>query len=141
MSRSAARSCRTSSAAHATPTSVAIGPKSGLASATTPATTVAPVAAVSAAAAAAAARAAAAAATAATAARAILGDADPERPALEVAAVELGDRLLRSGVALHLHERKAARPAGLAIGDDRNRHDPPARREALGQQRLRRVKR
>src|SRR5690349_12137716 len=92
ISRSAARSCRTSSAAHDTPTSVAIGPKSGLASATTPATTVTPIA-----------ETAPTTGTASTAAtpRAILGHPDPERTAFEVLAIELGDRLLSRGVALH----------------------------------------
>src|ERR1044071_4126219 len=115
ISRSAARSCPTSSAAHATPTAVAIGSKSGLASATTPATAVTPIA-VSA-------TTARTTAAAAAPARAIFGDADPERTAFEVLAIELGDRLLSSGVVLHLHERKAARPTGLAIRDHRHRHD------------------
>src|SRR6185437_11648186 len=56
---------------------------------------------------------------AATAARALLRLVDPQRPAAEVGAVEGLDRA-RSVGARHLHEAKAARPAGLAVGDERD---------------------
>jgi hypothetical protein len=41
---------------------------------------------------------------------------DAERPATELSPVQLADGLLRVGI-VHLNEREATRPAGLAIGD------------------------
>src|SRR5262245_2234489 len=98
-SRLLARSPRTSSTAHASPTAVAIGTRSVVTSAATTAAAVA-VAATAAAAAAA----AEAAATAAAARLSIFGDPDAQRASLQLLAIELRDRLLRGLGALHLDE-------------------------------------
>src|SRR5262249_31089515 len=53
--------------------------------------------------------------TAAAAARPLLGLVDRQRPAAELAAVQLVNGLLGLLVAAHLDEREAAGPAGLAV--------------------------
>src|SRR6185503_17162487 len=58
---------------------------------------------------------AAATATAAAAARPLLGLIDGQRPAAELATVQLVDGLLGVLLAAHLDEREAAGPAGLAV--------------------------
>src|SRR5207249_9763505 len=65
----------------------------------------------------------------AAAGRALPGLAHVERPALEVLAVELGDRLLRLAGRAHLDEPEAARLPGGAIGDDGDRLARPGLRE------------
>src|SRR6266550_7162993 len=63
-----------------------------------------------------------AAAVAAAAAGALLGLIHPQRTPAELLAVEILDRARGIG-ARHLDEPEAARPAGVAIGDDAHRLD------------------
>src|SRR5439155_23287761 len=71
-----------------------------------------------------------AAAVAAAAAGALLGLIHPQRTPAELLAVEILDRARGIG-ARHLDEPEAARPAGVAIGDDAHRLDGAVRREQL----------
>src|SRR5207249_11094397 len=61
--------------------------------------------------------------------RALAGLAHVQRAALQILAIELGDRLLRLARRAHLDEAEAARLPGGAIGDDRDRLARPGLRE------------
>src|SRR5262249_4005001 len=71
-------------------------------------------------------------AAASTTARPLAGLADVQLPALELAAVQLGDRALGLLLGAHLDEPEAARPARAAIRD----HGGPLARPGLGEERL-----
>src|SRR5262249_33535267 len=78
--------------------------------------------------------------TAGTARVALARLVDPQRATVEVGAVELAHRGLRAFGGRHLDEREAARPAGLAIHDDRDAGDlSPVRPERLTEGFLARV--
>src|SRR6516162_4112205 len=72
------------------------------------------------------------AAAAITAAAALLGLVDPQRAAAELLAIQILDGA-RSVGAGHLDEAEAARPAGVAIGDDAHRLDGAVLCEQLTQ--------
>src|SRR5213082_930297 len=69
-------------------------------------------------------------AAAAVARGALLGLIHPQRPPAQLLAVDILDRARGVG-ARHLNEPEAARPAGVAIGDDAHRLDGAVRREQL----------
>src|SRR5581483_4972421 len=76
-----------------------------------------------------------------TARRPLLRLADVQGPALELATVELADRLLRLGGGAHLDEPEAARAARVAVRDDIGRLAFPGLGEQRRQVRARRVER
>src|SRR5438093_1308629 len=61
------------------------------------------------------------------------GNLDPQRPAVELNAVELGDGVVRGLGRGDLDEPEAARLAGIAIGDDGDRLDALDLAEELAQ--------
>src|SRR5262245_49273289 len=58
-------------------------------------------------------------------------DLDRDATAVELTAVELGDRVVRLLVGFHLHETEPARLSGEPVGDDRRGQDVTALGEVL----------
>src|SRR5688572_28198614 len=75
-----------------------------------------------------------AAATAATRPRSLgVGNLDRDTPAVELTAVQLGDRVVRPLRGIHLDEAEATRLAREPVGDDGRRKDVAALAEELSQ--------